>query len=382
MSSLAFFPWLRLATSVTVDKVTFLPYQRGKLPFASTPQQDVLDTLIGRYRISPDGPVVHAVIAAYEIGDPTRQVSESEIDNLFELRELIAVSALSCRPYFENGGFRYCNSHNFSLVVQRFENPASGVNVTSRRRDGQAQVYWSADTYRVQRPDHVPSPFVGLDLDIDLLEALTKARENPQFERIAESLAGFNLANTDSSEVFQRVELMLINGAFERLLDCRSGKEEDLAREFVSVIRPTSELLAGSWSRTAAAGSRGGRSVTVREVWIRDFFRSRGDLAHGRIKPGRPLMWSLDEHLLLGSFIFPLALKVLLWQKSFYNLTADDRDLVDIFEKLLVTELFKSDGHEALADSWPWNQVMEDMQTRRLARALTVTWNELGGEKA
>jgi len=104
-------------------------------------------------------------------------------------------------------------------------------------------------------------------------------------------------------------------------------------------------------------------------------------LAHGRIKPVRPLTWSLHEHLLLGSFIFPLALKVLLSQEGFYNLTADDRDLIDIFEKLLVTELFKSDGHEALADSWPWNQVMEDMQTSRLARTLAATWNELGGEK-
>jgi hypothetical protein len=376
MSALAFFPWLRLRDNFTADGIHFLGYERGRLPFGEAEAQKAADAVLARYKSPPDGPVKQAVIVAHDLQNPTRELSADEIAGLFELRELITLAALSERPYFQGGAFQYCNSHCFSLIVQRYEKVQSGVSITSRRRDGQAHNFWSANTYQMWRPDHVPSPFVGLILDQGLLDALLRAQANSIFDRVAEAAAGFNLANTDSPDVSHRVELNLTNGAFERLFDCRSGREDDLAIRFVSCLQPKAELLAAAFSRTTIAAARALRPVSVREMWIRDLFRSRGDFAHGRVRPGRTAIWPLHEHLLLAAFIFPIAVKSMLAQEGLYVLTHDDLDCIEIFEQLCVTELFNVPSADIAPQEWPWNRVMEVVQTMRLGRALEETAKE------
>jgi hypothetical protein len=376
MSAIAFFPWLRLRKDFSVGGTHFLRYERGRLPFGNDAQQKQADAVLGRYVVPVDGPVEHAVIVVPDIAQPTRDLSDAEIQGLFELRELITVSALSERSFFVGGSFQYCNSHSFSMIVQRFQDVDSGVNVVSRRRDGAAHAFWSRGTYQVTRPDHVPSAFTGLELDGPLLEALQRSRSGAAFDRISDAVAGFNLANTDSADILPRVELALLNGAFERLFDCRSGKEDDLASRFVATVQPRTALFASDYPRTAMAAARANRQISVREVWIRDFFRSRGDLAHGRTTPGRTPIWQLNEHLLLGTYTFPLVLKAVLEQEKLYTLSLDDEDFIEILEKVYITELFNISDPHVPAPEWPWNKVMEEVQTRRLGRALEDAWKE------
>ena len=74
---------------------------------------------------------------------------------------------------------------------------------------------------------------------------------------------------------------------------------------------------------------------SVREIWIRDLFRLRGHLAHGKIIKDFTLGWSINEHLVLGSFIFPLVAKLLLSKRNIYNLSKNDSLYIDVFERFL-----------------------------------------------
>ena len=48
-----------------------------------------------------------------------------------------------------------------------------------------------------------------------------------------------------------------------------------------------------------------------RELWIRDFFQTRNQFAHGKRNPLGKSKWTIKEHLLLAAFIFPLSMSIL-----------------------------------------------------------------------
>jgi hypothetical protein len=78
------------------------------------------------------------------------------------------------------------------------------------------------------------------------------------------------------------------------------------------------------------------KSGTVRQIWVRDLYRLRGDLAHGKVSPRFPSIWKTDEHLLLAAFVFPLLVKSLLSAAGAYTLTEGDEVSIDAFERLAV----------------------------------------------
>jgi hypothetical protein len=360
MSMLAFFPWYHTEESFQAGEYHFLRYVREEEPVGSaTKLQKQLDGVRRPYRVTRAEPIGHATLVQIDGKELTTDLSEDEVSGLFVLAELLAFAGLASREFFH---WNYWNRDNFHLVVQAFRSPVRGVAVSSRRRDGQATSYLTGGSYRVFLPSHVHLP-VRMELDVDLLTALLAARDSSLWPQLLEGITNFNLANTDSDVVRPEVEAVLMIGAFERVLDCTRGREEELAERLESSFSPAVPLTPRDCSREST-----NRRVTedfskrgsVRDGWIRDFFRLRGNLAHGRIQPKYSSIWSLHEHLLLGAYLLPLLVKQVLAREGYLSVTPGLLASLDVFEQLACESPFAPLPDRASNAEHPWRKIQRD----------------------
>jgi hypothetical protein len=365
---LAFFPWLRLKEPLTVGEFTLTPYERGKKPAGKgTSPQNTLDAVTEPYLELATRPIRYATLLQFGKDDLTRDLNDQERSVAFIFSDIVAVSGLSCRQYFRGGGFSYWNRDNFQLIIQKFDDPHGGASHLTRRRDGSGFHYVTRDAYRVQKPMHV-SLSETAQIDEPLLQALLHARRLKTWGQLSESIFSFNLASTDRHDMGEHVEHVLLSGALERLLNCNRGKEDELAERFTQMLSPSSPMPLGSCSRFAAPEliTRFKKSSCVCDAWIRDFFHVRGDLAHGKVTPLYPSVWSLPNHLLLASVVYPPLLKKVLSGEGAYTFSEEDRFQIDLFEPLACEEhfVFATPPEEPL--DYPWNRVIDAEKWRKL----------------
>ena len=368
MSTLAFFPWLQISEVVSMEGFELIPYQRGVEPAGEgTKEQSTLDQLLNPY-YSGGSPVEVATILRIGGQELTRDLSEEERTSLFTFSELLSAAGLAAREFFSFGNYQ--NRNNFRLVIQGFSGEKGGANITTRRRNGSANQNWNGNSYRVQKPEHI-SLHGHNPIDFSLLRSLMASREHQYWQRIYESIISFNLANTDSPDISENIEAVLLNGALERLLGCNRGKEDDLAERFSAALAPTEDKHpSSSCAQLSAYVDRSKKSSCIRDVWIRDLWRLRGNLAHGKIESPHKPVWNLRNHLLLGSFVFPLTLKSQLQSIGFYSLTDQDQKAIDIFELLACEDHFAPVEHPSIPGSHPWNRIKKEFDLLCLRRKL------------
>jgi hypothetical protein len=372
MSTLVFFPWLGLTNVIKAGDFSLIPFERGKKPGGpGTALQKSLDKVTEPYIIPSNNPISYAAIVKFGPNEITTDISEEQAASVFAFSELVAISGLSARNYFAASSMSgYWNRENFRIFIQNFTPESHGVAVTTRRRDGSRSTYYSGKTYNFQKPEHVESSSITkVKLDTPLLDSLLKAKDGliPEtWSCFFESILNFNFANTDNDGIQQEAEAVFIIGAFERLLEC-GGKENDLAERFVRILRPSSDKSPNDFTRLSAQQieSRFRNSSTIRDIWIRDFYRLRGDLAHGKVESKYPAIWTLRDHLLHSSYVFPLVLKCKLAEGKYYNLTEDDQFHIDLFESLLCEEHFKP---QAMEHEHPWDKVFQEARIDKVFR--------------
>lgn len=374
VGTLAFFPWLRIEERVDVGPYALLPYKRGASPGgAGTDLQEVIDKVLEPYRNGSSRPVDNAVILQVAGKDLTHDLDDAQVDELFAFAELLAFSGLKAREFF-GLGFWYVNRDHFTLVVQRFPESVDAVAITSRRRDGFTRDLVDLSAYRVSRPAHVSTLFVGAPIDWDMLKALLDARDklaDEEWSRYWEAILAFNQANTDDYKISEFTELVLMVGAMQRFLDSPSDKDA-LAERFRRAFTPTMDLPLGSCTRLRSSGAsaRFRESSTIREVWIRNLWIARNPAAHGRLilPPGN--LWTIKEHLLLVANAFPLLVKLDLARHGLCSLTEDDQLEIDVFEERACRGPF-----EQVDRAWVWNAVRGREAFRRAtARAAEEAW--------
>lgn len=372
---LAFLPWVSIKESIVVGEFELIPYLRDLKPAGrGTELQGILDRVLAPYYFG-DQPIGSATLISIVDTELIRDFAEEERAALFILSELLATSGLAAREYFAYGGYQ--NRDNFRLVIQAFAAADGGAAITSRRRDGSSTNYWGDDSYKVQKPEHIP---LGTNrIDHLLLDALVQARDSEHWERIYEALLSFNLSNTDNAEMSEHIEAVLLTGAFERLLDCHHGKEDELAERFTRVCSPSQNLALQSCSALANSGfqNRFKMASTIREIWIRDFFRLRSNLAHGKVTSRYTPLWSLRNHLLLASYVFPIALKCELAALSFYTKTETDQEAVDLFEPLTCKDHFKPVSNRHNPWDHSWNEVKKQVAQSRMRKKLAEELEKL-----
>lgn len=172
MSMIVFFPWLRLKEQLQAGEFELIPYRRGKAPGgAGTQLQTILDSILLPYRAGGDRSINEATVVRVNQGDLIRDLNGEERSALFVLSEALSVAGLSRREFFKVASLGYQNRDNFRLIIQAFTEAGGGAAITSRRRDGSTTNYWSGDSYRIQKPEHVHVNSIN-QIDTPLLQSL------------------------------------------------------------------------------------------------------------------------------------------------------------------------------------------------------------------
>jgi hypothetical protein len=227
-SVIAFLPWAFVQSGVSVGPLRLLPYGKGSLPGDLTHvTQANIDGVLDAYADRPNQPIRSG--ALLELGDwqSGMDIIDDLVTQLFRARHLLGFSALAQRELFQH--FGYSNFDTYALVIQRFNPEAPGTfSFAVRRRDGRSQHLWGTDEFAFHRPLHVDGR-AQITLDEALLSSLLDLPAT--HEHIYEAIVEFNLANTDSSDVPDHVEVVMCKSAFEWLLQIDSN-----AKSFVTAL--------------------------------------------------------------------------------------------------------------------------------------------------
>ena len=162
----------------------------------------------------------------------------------------------------------------------------------------------------------------------------------------------------------------MLSGAFERILGNPSS-DRNLMRKFKKLTKPFFQLQFKGSRRSKPGESRPDAELGC--VWFRELHQLRNDYAHGRLTPTKDLAWQPYEHMLLGSYFFPLLLKLVLERDGFYSLTSKDEEKLDVFERRAESEIFADNSGREGREVWPWRTVLADYRMEQAAKNFRIT---------
>jgi hypothetical protein len=360
-SALAFLPWISITEPITIGPLRLLPYQRGKLPgdLPKITQADI-DGVLSAYANRPGNNIAKATI--FELGEwQSGMDADNVVSDLFRARTALAFSALAHRQLFRQSS-NYCNYDTYSLVVQRYTAGETGAFAfTTRCRDGGTSHLWSSDEFSFHRPNHVDL-HSHLSLDEPLLAfVLSLSGSDPLLEAIKE----FNYANTDSPDVPEHVELVMMKSAFEWLLAIGEKADEFVAgiNECLKGMHAVESLngpLKAQWQKARPSASR------PLEAWAREFCALRGAAAHGKSRAVSHFVWHIRAHLAFASLFFPLLFKKVAADRGIFKIDDYDVEKLRLIDAYLLSDPFKFD--RVAGDSiHPWPEI--DIRALCSARA-------------
>jgi len=338
MSMLVFMPWCPIEKAYTVSDTAILPFERHTpIDGLDDAGQCRVNAIMASYKDIEGKPIYKAAIVRYGSNSPIDDLNDEEIEIVQDLAVLACFCGLATREYFNSLG-PYCNTDCFNLHIQKFDK-ADFTALTVRRREGRTLSGWPIDNISITVPVHCHT-IQGVSLDAELLKALIDYRAQPSntdWGRWQNAISCFNQGNTDSDNIRHQIEWVLLCSAFEHLLSAKSNAK-DIACKFAKKLTPSDELLAKDAARLSMQQKNDGKSV--RYEWMREFYRIRGDFAHGKLNTQQPTTWNFLEHLVLATIAFPLLVKSLLNKACKYKLTDNDQAQIDVFEKFADTPDF------------------------------------------
>ena len=357
---LAFFPWLKLQQDVDIGNIKLVRFVRGR---NRDTEQITCERILAPYVARNDKPIEESTLVLFKNRDIFQEFDDREIDFLFSFAEIVAFSGLSKREYFGLGHWQYCNRDDFSFVIQRFREDSDGISIVTRRRDGTRTNYITGSVFKERMPYHIN--YNTVRLDVPLIKGLLDIQEKrvDRWPLYSDAIFYFNHANTDSYQISEHQEVVMIISAFERILECSRGREDDLVESFLQVIVPKKDIIQSERVKNSKYQDSG---KPLREIWLRDFFQLRGDYAHGKRLSKRPYIWKSHEHLLLGSYIFPLLVKCILAKDGFYQLTDEDISDIDVFERLAEANLFEKPDNQKSSVDWKWNRIRAQFKLNQI----------------
>lgn len=342
-----FLPWCPVDREYAAGDIRLLPYSAtAPISEMDSSERGAINKLLAVYRDLRGKPIKRAALIQYRGKPLTADLDETEREEVSEWVGLICFAALAKRELLGELGF-YCNRDHFTCYIQKFEKiPPQGVAFESPRGRGTGTLSgpYALDELIVTVPEHV-----ALNQKITIDEALLKAlldlraklkgssssKEQEKWGRWQAALKCFNWANTDRIHFPYAVEWVLMCGAFEKILNAKgkgSKRAEDVAEKFAAVLHPPQEYNPSGGFRRS---SNKFESPLLRQEWMREFYRIRGNLAHGWLSPKQPdFAWSEGEHLTLARLAFPLVVKALLEREGLYQLTREDKTWRSAFEEL------------------------------------------------
>lgn len=368
MSMLAFFPWLKIKNNFDVEDFKLTRFNVLEKDSFKDKFQNTCERVIEPYYTNIGDPINECTLIFLNNKNIFEDFADDEIESLFSFVEILTFSGLSEREFFN---YSYCNSSDFNFIIQGFDENLEGVTIVTRRRDGQTKNFIDINSYKVIMPFYVNNNMV--EIDNALIKSLLNAKKDlrEKWINFSDAIFFFNKANTDSSQITEHQEAVMMIGAFQRILMCKTAKKEELIANFKYSFMPKKDLDI-SKSKRIINSKYDNKVGSLREAWLDDFYQLRGDYAHGKKETKKQMVWNVKEHLLLGSYIFPLLVKLSLNKSKYYNLSEEDFYNIELFEQLAEAELFKKPQNP---NNYEWKKirreyVSEDKLRKAIIKAL------------
>jgi hypothetical protein len=149
-----------------------------------------------------------------------------------------------------------------------------------------------------------------------------------------------------------------------------------VAAKFAQAMVPKVSLLTSNANRRSNKWTDNRQSL--RYEWMREFYRIRGDFAHGKLNTRQSAMWEPLEHLVLATIAFPLLVKSLLSKDNKYTLTNDDGAQINCFEQFADTDNFLTapPNQQGSLDSH-WRRLLDECESTSIKEAFVRVWKEL-----
>ncbi len=328
----AFLPWLKLREAVPVgDAIRFVPFVPGDVQVGDELRDLVpsLTKIASSYVDLRGRPIERCTVTIVNQRIPPWNLAREDFEAVRWATSLLYLAASATNDYFQMIP-RYVNRTMFELYWQRFIEPVNFVTLTARRRNGSLPI---GGFRHGEIKVTVPVQSDSLDLvciDTGFLRAISQAglAGAKSVHRLKPALSFFSLATTDSDVMLPEAEAILLASAFETLLGCKGaymlGKGfGELFRDYGGVIVDNA-LSNRPGIRIDREHEKDQRGWFVHRKWAEELHHLRSKYVHGEPLSCRQWGWQPAEHLVIGAFAFPLAVKAILREEGHYTLTRKD----------------------------------------------------------
>ena len=375
-------PWVHTRDVTDMGKVQLLPYVRGSKPgTVGKVTQAMFDAVLGRYANkayllsdSMATPVQSATIVEWKDEEFGVDLSDQKISERMSFVQLLVFCAVSNRTYDAPG--RYCNSDGVAVFGQKFDSQRPlALSYGTRRRYGRTNYMVSDDHVRplFLRPSHVAQPLI-VEFDVLLFNALQKVSDGGISNLLNDAVSLFNRANTDACEIPDSVELVMLRAAYETLLQSSfdtADLKKKLSVHFLGeLINPTWE--AGCFIKAVWENRWPGNAAKrPLEMWVEDFCAARNASAHGTTSTSKhkPPVWSIHNHLMFASWLFPFMVKKILEDAGAYQLSDDERESRAQLENFFAYDISKLDENQRLNWHFPFEKLADASLSRTIEKA-------------
>ncbi len=342
-------PWLKLDEDLKLGKYRFLRWPRNDSEI-DTKFNTAIDSIFSMYKYlsgEVESPITIMIDTSREC---FCRLNEEERELYIEAVTLLTVALMGENQYFHHGN--YVNSSMTEVHFQNFSLGEDWVAFTSRKRDGSTtDMGYRFDEVTITTPTACRTRSGCSSISSTWLNSLGSVlSKSTQLDRlIIEASNLFYQANTDSPSVLTSTEVVALANAFDRLFPNHDGRYK-LASKLSSVLDAWQAIIVKNSKRLETKGVEAPKIYTrykedikdwkIIRFWMFELYVLRSDYVHGNDLNRHKWGWAANEHLLLGAYVFPLLVKVLLANERRYKLSDEDKSKIFAIDALLDLPLY------------------------------------------
>ncbi|GEM_PF-3910304 len=319
-------PWINFEKTYEANGIQILPFPGDGF---DADFQSAMREVLRSYKDVRGKTLTACTVLANSSRSPKWSLTEEDHGKIGQASSLFFLASMACNQYFTQHS-TYSNSSAFQPIFQNLSIPPRGFAVEHRRRDGRSLDggYQHGDI-KFSCPLECKS--LNPEIDEKFLKTLHKASEanDNLYRRLLVSLSFFKLANTDQSHMSLDAEVVQLAAAFEILFDsegayylsCKYGEIFDNFKE-VTVETAIAER-SGITLRTGYESEH--KQWQLGRKFIEELHQLRSAIVHGEDRTKRTWGWNNFEHLIIGAYVYPIAVKLLLEKAGHYTLSESDQ---------------------------------------------------------
>lgn len=339
--TLVLLPWLKLGQDLQLGKYRFLTWPRNDSKIDSK-FNDSLNNICSMYKFIDGQQEAPQTIMVDSSKEYFTRIEGEERKAYVEAVILLTMCLIGENQYFSLGN--YVNSSLTEVHFQNFSIGEDWVAFTSRKRDGStSDMGYRFKEIAITTPPGCRGHTGCMGITSEWLDSLGSvlSKNSPLDRLIIEASVLFGQANTDSPNVLDTTEVVALANAFDRLYPSNngryklSGKVSEVLECWQTINIRDSKRLLEKEVDLFKIDSKVKDDWKLTRYWMYELYSLRNDYVHGNDVGRHKWGWDASEHLLMGSYIFPLLIKVLLANEGRYKLTGEDECKLVTIDDLL-----------------------------------------------